>query len=289
MTGVHLPSLRNTSAMNSFYENMTHRTLMVIGEKALDRLSKTSVIIFGVGGVGSWCAESLVRSGLMNLTIVDSDIICPTNINRQIQALARNVGESKAEELKKRLLEINPSASINALHTAYDEASFGTFGLSSYNYVIDAIDSLKNKVLLLEQCISSRILVFSSMGAGAKTDPSKIKMDLLSKTKICPLARAVRRRLRQNNVSTDIMCVYSEELPVDPAAETVCGSGDCPCAKDRAKFCADHDEAPIDWCGMKKQINGALVHITGIFGFMLASLIITDIKALVSADKEILP
>jgi tRNA A37 threonylcarbamoyladenosine dehydratase len=273
--------------MNSFYDNMTHRTLMVIGEKALARLGTVSVIIFGVGGVGSWCAESLVRSGLVNLTMVDSDIVCPTNINRQIQALARNVGESKVEEMKKRLLEINPQASITALHAAYDETSFHTFSLSSYDYVIDAIDSLKNKVLLLEQCVSSGVKIFSSMGAGAKTDPSKIRIDLLSKTKTCPLARNVRRNLRKKSISTDIMCVYSEELPMDPAAETVCGSGDCPCAKDRAKFCADHDEAPIDWCGMKKQINGALVHITGIFGFMLAGLIINDLKARVEAGEQV--
>jgi len=135
---------------------------------------------------------------------------------------------------------------------------------------------------------NDRVLkIFSSMGAGAKTDPSKIRIDLLSKTKTCPLARNVRRNLRKKSISTDIMCVYSEELPMDPAAETVCGSGDCPCAKDRAKFCADHDEAPIDWCGMKKQINGALVHITGIFGFMLAGLIINDLKARVEAGEQV--
>lgn len=272
--------------MNSFYDNMTHRTLMVIGEKAMERLSKTSVIIFGVGGVGSWCAESLVRSGIMNLTIVDSDIVCPTNINRQIQALARNVGESKVEELKKRLLDINPSAPVIARHAAYDENSCGEFNLKSYDYVIDAIDSLKNKILLIEQCLASGVTIFSSMGAGAKTDPARIKMDLLSRTKNCPLARAVRRRLRSDNFTTDIMCVYSEELPVKPATETVCGSGDCPCARDREKFCADHDEAPIDWCGLKKQINGALVHITGMFGFILAGMIINDTIARVTAESE---
>ncbi|MBP7735059.1 MAG: tRNA threonylcarbamoyladenosine dehydratase [Spirochaetes bacterium] len=272
--------------MNSFYENMTHRTLMVIGQKALDRLGTASVIIFGVGGVGSWCAESLVRSGLLNLTMVDSDIVCPTNINRQAQALARNVGESKVEEMKKRLLEINPSAAITARHGAYDEKSCDSFDLKSFDYVIDAIDSIKNKVLLIEQCLEKGVTIYSSMGAGAKSDPSKIRIDLLSRTKNCPLARTVRRRLRQDSASTDIPCVYSEELPVQPAAETVCGSGDCPCARDRAKFCADHDEAPIDWCGMKKQINGALAHVTGTFGFMLAGMIINDIMARAAADAE---
>lgn len=271
--------------MNSFYDNMTHRALMVMGEQAMERVGKASVIIFGVGGVGSWCAEALVRSGLLNLTIVDSDIVCPTNINRQIQALARNVGESKVEEMKQRLLAINPEAPIIARHAAYDENSCGEFNLKSYDYVIDAIDSLKNKVLLIEQCLTAGVTIFSSMGAGAKTDPTKIRIDLLSKTRNCPLARAVRRRLRSHNFPTDIRCVFSEELPVDPATETVCGSGDCPCARDRAKFCADHDEAPIDWCGLKKQINGALAHITGIFGFMLAGMIINDIMAR-AADKS---
>lgn len=265
--------------MNSFYDNMTHRSLMVIGSKAMERLGRTSVIIFGVGGVGSWCAESLIRSGLINLTIVDSDIVCPTNINRQIQALARNVGESKVEEMKKRLLDINPSAVITARHAAYDENSCADFDLASYDYVIDAIDSLKNKVLLIERCLAAGVTIYSSMGAGAKTDPGKIRIDLLSKTKNCPLARSVRRRLRKDGFSIDVPCVYSEELPVSPAAETVCGSGDCPCARDRATFCADHDEAPVDWCGLKKQINGALVHITGIFGFTLAGMVINDVSA----------
>jgi tRNA threonylcarbamoyladenosine dehydratase len=267
--------------MNDFYDNMTHRTLMVIGEAALERLRTSRVIIFGVGGVGSWCAEALVRSGLVNCTIVDSDIVCPTNINRQIQALARNIGESKVEEMRKRLLDINPSAAITARHTAFDENSCGDFDLSSYDYVIDAIDSLKNKVLLIERCAALRVKIFSSMGAGAKTDPAKIRIDYLSNTKNCPLARAVRRRLRKNNIDIKLPCVYSEELPVDPAAETVCGSGDCPCALDREKFCAEHDDAPIDWCGMKKQINGALVHVTGTFGFMLAGLVINDIYNMV--------
>jgi tRNA threonylcarbamoyladenosine dehydratase len=272
--------------MNNFYENMTHRTLMVIGEKALNKLSSTKVIILGVGGVGSWCAESLVRSGLTELTMVDSDIICPTNINRQIQATAQNIGASKVDEMGKRLLEINPSANITSMHTAYDEHSYQKFDLGTYDYVIDAIDSLQNKVLLIEQCIASHVTFFASMGAGAKTDPTKIKIDLLSKTKNCPLARNVRQRLRKKNISTDFLCVYSEEIPLDPAAETVCGSSDCPCARDREKFCAEHDEAPIDWCGMKKRINGALVHITGIFGFMLAGLVINDIISSIQETME---
>jgi tRNA threonylcarbamoyladenosine dehydratase len=265
--------------MNTFYDNMTHRSLMVLGTEAHERLGRARVIIFGVGGVGSWCAESLVRSGLMNLTLVDSDIICPTNINRQVQATSQNIGESKVEELKKRLLAINPTAAVTARHAVYDESTFRDFDLGSYDYVIDAIDSLQNKVLLIEQCIELKVKLYASMGAGAKTDPTKIRISLLSKTTNCPLARLVRQRLRKKNITTDIPCVYSEETPLDPAVETVCGSGDCPCAQDRENYCAGHGEEPVDWCGKKKRINGALVHITGTFGFMLAGLVINDIMA----------
>jgi tRNA threonylcarbamoyladenosine dehydratase len=263
--------------MNDLYQNIIHRSEMVLGTSAMEKLSRTRVIIFGVGGVGSWCAESLVRTGLNNLTIVDSDIICPTNINRQVQATSLNIGKSKVEELAVRLRSINPGAEITALHAAYDEASYSEFKLSSYDFVIDAIDSLRNKVSLLEQCVAGGITVYSSMGAGARNDPSRIKIDLIANTKNCPLARRVRKMLRDRNVFADILCVYSDEIPVDPAVETLCGTGDCACVYDRDNFCEENESGAVDWCSMKRQINGALVHITAIFGFMLAGLVIESI------------
>jgi tRNA threonylcarbamoyladenosine dehydratase len=250
---------------------------MVLGPEIIKAISRVSVIIFGVGGVGSWCAESLVRTGILNLTIVDSDIICPTNINRQAQATSLNIGKSKVEEMRSRLLSINPDANINAIHAAYDETTCETFDLASYDYVIDAIDSLKNKILLLEKCVESGTTVYSSMGAGARSDPTRIKIDFISKTSGCPLARRVRKLLREKNITADIPCVYSDEQPVSPAVETLCGSGECVCVHDRASFCSENDTESIDWCGMKKQVNGALVHVTGVFGFMLAGMVIQDI------------
>ena len=263
--------------MNNLYQNIIHRSEMVLGTPAMERLSVARVIIFGVGGVGSWCAESLVRTGIKKITIVDSDIICPTNINRQIQATSFNIGKSKVEELAVRLRSINPEAEITAVHAAYDEASFSGFNLPSYDFVIDAIDSLKNKVLLLEQCVAGGVTVYSSMGAGARNDPSRIKIDLIANTKNCPLARRVRKMLRDRNVIADILCVYSDELPVDPAVETLCGTGDCACVYDRDNFCEENESGAVDWCSMKRQVNGALVHITAIFGFMLAGLVVNNI------------
>lgn len=251
---------------------------MVLGKEMMDAISKINVIIFGIGGVGSWCAESLVRTGIQNLTIVDSDIICPTNINRQAQATSLNIGKSKVEEMKTRLLTINGNARIHAIHGSYDIKTYESFDLPSYDYVIDAIDSLQNKILLLEQCVKTNTTVYSSMGAGARSDPTMIKIDLISKTTNCPLARRVRKLLREKNVDADIQCVYSQELPVSPATDTLCGTGKCVCVHDRNNFSSENDAESVDWCGMKKQINGALVHITAIFGFMLSSLVIHDLS-----------
>ena len=259
---------------------------MVLGSDAMKNISETKVIIFGAGGVGSWCAESLIRSGILNLTIVDSDIICATNINRQIQATSLNIGRSKAAEIEKRLRDINPHATIKSIHEVYDENTSDSFHISSYDYVIDAIDSIKNKVHLIEQCINSNISIYSSMGAAAKTDPSRIKTALLSNTKVCPLARNVRKGLRQNNISTDIICVYSEEIPVEPAVESICGSGKCGCKCDREKFSDSSGSESVDWCAAKKRINGALVHITAVFGFFLAGLVINDIRGKTGSSEN---
>ena len=264
--------------MDPMYKNITHRSEMVLGKEVMDAVSKINVIIFGIGGVGSWCAESLVRTGVLNLTIVDSDIICPTNINRQAEATSLNIGKSKVEEMKTRLVAINEAARIQAIHAAYDQKTCESFNLASYDYVIDAIDSLQNKILLLEQCVTTDTTVYSSMGAGARTDPSLIKIDLIRKTSNCPLARRVRKMLREKNLTSDIICVYSDEIPVSPAVDTLCGTGECVCVHDRNSFCSENDVESIDWCGKKKQVNGALVHITAIFGFMLASLVIRDLQ-----------
>jgi tRNA A37 threonylcarbamoyladenosine dehydratase len=253
--------------MDDFYTQMTNRTEMVLGSAALERLSRARVVVFGVGGVGSWCAEALVRTGLLHLTVVDADIICPTNVNRQLQATARTIGGSKVGEIKRRFLEINPSADIEALHAAFDESSCGNFSLPSYDYVVDAIDTLKDKVLLLEQCIGSGVRFFSSMGAGSRTDPSRIRVGALSATVNCPLARAVRRALRKKSLSTDFTCVYSDEPPAGRTMET----------RGHAEKC-ESAAGMEGWPGRKSRVNGSLVHITAVFGFTLAGLVINDIR-----------
>lgn len=248
---------------------------MLVGASAMERLASTHVAIFGVGGVGSWTAEALVRTGIGQLTIVDSDDVCATNVNRQLQATTLTIGKSKVEVLKKRLLEIAPGIGITACHTAYTEETAGSFDLSSYDYVLDAIDSLKNKVLLIERSLAAGTLVYSSMGAGAKLDPTQIRTGPLSRTRMCPLAKMVRKRLGKKCVSKDYLCVYSEEIPSDPAMESLCGTGECACS--HTPSANGDDSAQPDWCAQKKRINGAAVHVTGAFGFALAGLVIQDV------------
>lgn len=258
--------------------HLFHRTAMLVGKPAMDRLAAVRVAVFGVGGVGSWAAEALIRSGIERLTIVDSDVVCATNVNRQLQATALNTGRPKVEELRKRLVEINPHAGIDARHMAYNERTAESVNLRDFDYVIDAIDSLCNKVLLIENCHAAGVTVYASMGAGAKLDPTQIRVARLSETRMCPLARMVRKRLGRRKVPADCLCVYSEEPPRDPVGGTLCGTGQCACGHAVAKTGAESSESP-DWCARKRRINGAAVHITAVFGFMLAGLVIQDVAA----------
>jgi len=263
---------------DDYYKLLTHRTGIILGPEVMNALSGIRVIIFGIGGVGSWCAESLVRTGIRHITIVDSDIISPTNSNRQIQAVYSNTGKSKVEELKKRLNDINPGAEIHAVHSSYDESTSGNFNLSSFDYVIDAIDSLKNKILLIENCIGSGVRFYSSMGAGAKTDPARIKVDSISRTRICPLARLVRSGLRKKKLPLDFICVYSDEDPVSTADFPENPEEKTSGTEKRALFEMETGKKAVDWSGRRKKPVGSLVHVTAVFGMMLSGLIINDVR-----------
>ncbi|NLP01685.1 MAG: tRNA threonylcarbamoyladenosine dehydratase [Fibrobacter sp.] len=267
------------------------RLELLTGSKALERLMNTPVILFGVGGVGSWCAEALVRSGIHHLTIVDSDIICITNINRQVQATFDTAGQVKVTALRDRLISINPVASINAMQSVYDRNTAAEFELEKYSYVIDAIDSLSSKVELIINASASGAKVYSALGASCKTDPSKIKIASLWQTEGCRLGRFVRKRLRRRGFSGEVTCVYSDELASEPYDINFgCGTGACMCPSSGK---IGNGELK-DWCSTKKQINGSAVHITAVFGFMLAGLVIQDIinsdtSVSVSTEAEQVP
>jgi len=233
------------------------RAELLLGDEAMNRMAEKRVIIFGVGGVGSWCAESLIRSGIRKLTIVDSDRVAVTNINRQLMATTKTVGQVKVDALKERLLTINPSAEITALQQIFTAETASEFCLEEYDYIIDAIDSLKDKALLILMATSLPSLrgdkrgaqLFSSMGAALKLDPTRIKIAEFWKVTGDPLARALRNRFKRDKTfpKRKFQCVYSDELL--------------------------ENKMPID---PDDKGNGSIVHITAVFGFMLAGLVVQD-------------
>ena len=236
------------------------RNELLLGGETMERIAQKRVIIFGVGGVGSWCAESLVRSGIRHLTIVDSDLVCITNVNRQLMATTQTVGQVKVEALKERLLTINPEAEITALQQIFSEETAASFQLETYDYIIDAIDSLKDKATLILLACQTQARLFSSMGAALKLDPTRIQVTEFWKVKGDPLARALRNKFKKEKVfpKRKFLCVYSDELLENKG---------CP---------PDDDEVPSTF--NKPQTNGTLAHITAIFGFMLAGLVVQDIS-----------
>ena len=194
------------------------RTIQLIGQEALDRLARSRVILFGVGGVGSFAAEALCRAGIGSITLVDGDTVAASNLNRQLVALHSTVGRSKAEVMKERMLDINPEADVCALTLFYDAATAGQIDLSQYDYVVDAIDSVTSKLLLIEKCHTLSVPCISCMGAGNKLDPTQFEIADISKTSVCPLARVMRRELKNRGILHHKV-VYSKEPPVNTSGE----------------------------------------------------------------------
>ena len=251
------------------------RQELLLGTEAMEHIASVSVIIFGVGGVGSWCAGRLVRSGVRHLTIVDSDTVCITNVNRQLMATTSTVGQVKVDVMKRRLLDINPEAEIEAICGVYSEETADQYDLDSYDYVIDAIDSLRDKACLILRATQSTATFFSSMGAALKMDPTKIDVAEFWKVKGCPLAAALRRKFKHAKTfpSRKFRCVYSEELLSNQGDETATAE----CATNGA------DAAYHAGSTIKARVNGTIAHTTAIFGFMLAGLALQD---MVSASDE---
>ncbi|MCL2806356.1 MAG: tRNA threonylcarbamoyladenosine dehydratase [Treponema sp.] len=220
------------------------RLSLLTGIEGLEKLSRTTVLVFGAGGVGSWAAEALVRSGIGKIGIIDNDTVCASNINRQIEATTLTIGQPKASALKKRLLEINPECVITAHDKLFCMENAHSFDIKNADYAIDAIDTLKHKIDLIETVCNSNVKLFSSMGMAFKLDPSQIKTSSIWKTDVCPLARLVRYELRKRNFSGDFTAVYSSEKPI----------------RDNSQL----------------KVNGSIVTVTASAGLLLASLVVRD-------------
>lgn len=241
------------------------RAARLTGPAALDFMGRARTIVFGIGGVGSWTAETLVRSGFADITLVDADCVAVSNINRQLPALVSTVGMPKVEVMRDHLLQINPEASVSAIQGLYDADSAAGFCLEEYDYIFDCIDSLSAKALLILNATEAMrrnrgVRFYSSMGAALKTDPSRISVAEFWKVKGCPLAAALRRRFKKSGIipARKFKCVYSDEL--------------VPQHKDYV----DPEIRDTAMTFGKVATNGSLMHITSVFGITLASLAVRD-------------
>ena len=250
-----------------------HRLHLLVGDAVLERLRSTRAIVLGVGGVGGWCAEALVRNGVGHVTLVDSDVVCITNVNRQLQATTGNVGKSKVGQLRERLLSIHPRVEVEAVEAVYERENRERFALQGFDYVIDAIDSYTQKLDLIEHSWEVGARLFSSMGAACRLDSTRVRTASVWQAQIDPFARILRRGLRRRGFQGDFQVVYSDEHPLAPVegASAACGTAEC--------FCPKGDQERRDWCAAKLVINGSAVHVTAAFGMALAGLVLQDARA----------
>lgn len=195
-------------------ESVFSRTELILGEEATKKLKGCRVAVFGVGGVGGYATEAIARCGVGTIDIIDSDTVALSNINRQIIATHSTVGRPKVEVMKERILDINPDCQVNGYKTFFSSDNSHEFPFESYDYVVDAIDSLKSKIELIVKAKENGVPIISSMGAGNKLSPELFRVADISKTEVCPLARAVRAELRRRGIHTGVKVVYSPEPPV---------------------------------------------------------------------------
>ncbi len=244
------------------------RTARLLGDHGLDRLAASTVTVFGVGGVGSFAAEGLVRSGVGRVILVDFDRVCVTNVNRQLHAMKGTLGKPKVAVMAERLRLINPDAEIEARAEFYDAASSARLLAPEPDVVIDAIDNVTAKMHLIVTCLRERVRLVSTMGAAARLDPTRIRISDLAETKICPLARDLRKSLRKKydldcTAPTGVLAVYSEEDPVAPQALGYDHDGfEC--------VCPGGTNGKND-CESKHRVEGSIGFVTSVVGMTAAS------------------
>lgn len=191
------------------------RTALLLGEDRMERLYAARVAIFGIGGVGGYAAEAIARSGVGRMLLVDSDVVSISNLNRQIIATHETIGRKKVEVMKERILSINPTAQVEIRDCFYDANTADSFDFANFDYIIDCIDSVSSKLLLIERAISAKAPIISSMGAGNKLDPSRFEIADIQQTSVCPLARVMRQQLRKRGIE-HLTVVYSREPAIKP-------------------------------------------------------------------------
>ncbi len=241
------------------------RTELLIGKDALDKLAKSKVMVFGVGGVGSFTVEALARAGVGNLILVDDDTVCLTNLNRQIHATYKTISKNKVEVMKERVLSVNRNCNVETIQVFVTPDNLEEIIPDDVDYVVDAIDTVSAKITLAVYCEQKGIKLMSSMGTGNKLNPAEFKVADIYNTKVCPLAKVMRYELRKRGVKK-LKVVYSEEMPRKPKVEDVvtCKTG-CVCTGGTKK------------CSAKRQIPGSVSFVPPVAGMIIASEVVKDL------------
>ena len=246
--------------------NQFTRTEILLGSQAMKTLEKSCVAIFGIGGVGTYTAEALARCGIGAFVLVDDDLICLTNINRQLIATRKTVGKQKIEAMKERILEINPNAKVITHQTFFTAENVNEFDFSKYSYIVDAIDTVSSKLVLIENAKKSSVPIISCMGAGNKLDPTGFEIADIYQTSICPLARVMRRELRARGIDS-LKVVYSKEPPLKPieSEDTSCKTN-CICPPGAQRK-----------CDVRRQVPGSISFVPSVAGLIIAGEVIKDL------------
>ena len=249
--------------------NQFSRTQRLFGAEAMEKLYHARVAVFGIGGVGGYTAEALARSGIGTLDLIDDDKVCLTNINRQIFATRKTVGQYKVDVAEQRILDINPDAVVHTYKTFYSPDTAEQFDFTLYDYVVDAIDTVTGKLELVEQAEKAGIPIISSMGAGNKLDPTAFEVADIYETSVCPLARVMRRELKKRGIKK-LKVVYSKEpamTPIDDMAISCRANCICPPGTERT-------------CTQRRQVPGSNAFVPPVAGLIIASEVVKDIAGL---------
>ena len=252
------------------------RTEILLGREAMDILAHARVAVFGIGGVGSFTAEALARCGVGALDLIDDDKVCSTNINRQLIATTKTIGKQKVDVMRERILDINPHATVTTHQCFYTEQNADDFDFSQYSYIVDAIDTVSSKLVLIERAKRAEVPVISCMGAGNKLDPTRFEVADIYKTSMCPLAKVMRHELRARGIQS-LKVVYSKEPPIKPVEteETSC-KVHCVCPPGTKRNCET-----------RRQVPGSVSFVPSVAGLILAGEVVKDLTGVHSANNGV--
>ena len=246
--------------------NQFSRTQLLFGKEAMEKLAASRVAVFGIGGVGGYAVEALIRSGVGAVDLIDDDKVCLTNLNRQLYATRKTVGQYKVDVAKERIADINPDAIVRTYKTFYGPETAGEFDFTQYDYVIDAIDTVTGKIALVEQAKAANVPIISSMGAGNKLDASAFKVADIYKTQMCPLAKVMRRELKKRHVKK-LKVVYSEEKPTRPIEDmAISCRTNCICPPGAKHKCTE-----------RRDIPGSTAFVPSAAGLIIAGEVVKDL------------